>query len=396
MPTVKLTTDFIKNNLICPEGKSRIEYCDTEVRGLYCAVSQISPGRGTFFLRWKNSRGVTAHSKICRTDDLPLAEVRKRALALKADIFRGSDPQELLRQTKAVPTFGDFFTAQYLPIIKLKNRTWKNAEEMFNARLKDRFGSTRLDKITRQEVQLFHLSLHESGLSGATSDHHLKLLRHVYNVAISFDVTGRNPAAKVPLLNVDNKRERYVRDDELPRLLHVLRTDSNRAVCSMVLLLLCTGMRVGEAKSAEWSDVNFETRTLTIKAINAKAKKARHVALNDAAIEVLKQLPRRTGQTYLFRSPQTGKRLMNIEKVWARLRIEAGVPDLRLHDIRHTYASMLINGGNSLYIVSKALGHANVATSARYSHVDNQTLQAAADTVAQKLANASVDQSEAA
>jgi integrase len=394
MTKTLLSNEFIQTGLIVPEGKRSIEYCDLgTARGMYVAVLASSPGRGTYYLRWKNAQGKTAHTRIGRTDEISLAEARTRALALKTDIHRGKDPQAEMREKKRIPTFGEFFRDSYLPLIKAKNRTWENAEEMFRLRIEARFGDCPLSQISVQQLRQFHVELKSLGLSGSTSDHHVKLMRHIYSTAISFEVVEKNPASKVPLFNEDNKRSRYVRDDELPRLLGVLKTDANRSVCNLVLWLLATGMRLSEALTLEFSDIDQKAGVLTVRALNSKSKRVRHVPLNDVAKEILAGIRKRPGQTRLFIG-RKGEPLVYVHKVWHRLREKAGIADVRLHDLRHTYASYMVSSGQSLYSVQQALGHADASTTIRYAHLSNKALQDAADTVAMKIAAADTSSAE--
>ena len=93
MPVVKLTETFVTNALLCPDGKSRIEYCDSDIPGLYIEVRATSPGQGTYYLRYKNESNTTAHQKIGRTSEITLGEARKKAKTQKAEIALGSDPR---------------------------------------------------------------------------------------------------------------------------------------------------------------------------------------------------------------------------------------------------------------------------------------------------------------
>jgi len=387
MPNVLLTTEFVNSGLVVPDSKRSIELCDLQVRGLYIAVMASSQGRGTFYLRWKNPQGKTAHTKIGRTDEITLADARKQAMALKADIQRGKDPQLEMRERKRIPTFGEFFRESYLPLIKAKNRTWQNSEEMFRLRVEGRFGVMPLNQISVQQVRQFHVELKSLGLSGSTADHHLKLIRHVFSTAIGFELIEKNPASKVPLFNEDNKRSRYVRDEELPLLLGVLKTDANRAVCNLALWLLATGMRLSEALTLEFADIDEKAAVVTVRALNSKSKKVRHVPLNDVAKDVLARIRRRPGQSRLFIG-RKGEPLVYVHKVWHRLREKAGLEDVRLHDLRHTYASYMVSSGQSLYSVQQALGHADPSTTIRYAHLSNKALQDAVDAVATKIAAA--------
>src|SRR5574343_1001290 len=103
MPVVKLTQNFINHDLRCPAGKSRIELCHQELPGLYIEVRATSPGQGTYYLRYKDNTGKTCHQKIARTSEITLADARKKAKTLKAEIALGADPKAKSQASKAVP-----------------------------------------------------------------------------------------------------------------------------------------------------------------------------------------------------------------------------------------------------------------------------------------------------
>lgn len=275
MPIVKLTENFIANDLKCPETKPRIEYCDSEVRGLYIEVRVTSPGQGTYYLRYKNESNTTAHQKIGRTSEMTLGEARKKAKLQKAEIALGADPRGEEKARKAVITFADFFELHYLPFVTSRKRSWKRDEELFRLRIKGVFGNKRLNEITRQQVQTFHSAILDEGLAHATADHHLKLLRHALNLAVEWDMLEKNPAARVAQYNVDNKVEHYLNDAELQRLVSVLRANDPPTVCQVALFLLSTGARLSEALQATWSQIDRPTRVWRIPASNSKSKRIR-------------------------------------------------------------------------------------------------------------------------
>src|SRR6185436_111858 len=157
-------------------------------------------------------------------------------------------------------------------------------------------------------------------LSHASADHHVKLIRQAFNLAIDWDMLEKNPAAGVRLFNVDNKVEHYLNDAELERLLTVLRTSKTRPVCQIALFLLSTGCRLNEALKATWSQINRAERVWRIPASNSKSKKVRSVPLNDSALQVLDELGTDGTHEHVFVNRQTGKRYTTIHKVWARLR----------------------------------------------------------------------------
>lgn len=378
MPIVKLTQNFIEHDLQCPEDKTRIEYCDKELPGLYVLVSAAG-NVASFFLRYKDGAGKTCHQKIARTSEISLAEARKQVKALKVSISAGSDPRGEEKAKQAAQTFAEFFDDRLLPYLKQRKRSWEKDEGMFRLRLKEEFGHLRLDQITKHHAQSFHSNLKAEGLAGATCDHHVKLLRYALNIAVEWDMLEQNPLARLKLFNEDNKVMNSLDDAQLQRLLTVLRTDENRPICQVALFLISTGARLMEALSAEWKNIDQQNRLWRIPAAAAKSKRVKSIPLNDAAISVLSQLETEGKFEHVFINIKTGKPFVNVHKVWERLRNDAGLPNLRLHDLRHWHASALVNSGRSLYEVQHILGHSDPKVTQRYAHLSTKSLQEASN-----------------
>ena len=376
---IKLSTDFIANQLQCPDGQRRIEYVDKGGTGLYVEVRATSQGQGTFYLRFKDSNGKTCHQKIGRTTEITLDDARQRAKMLKAQITLGADPQAERNSKNAVVTFDIFFRDHYMPHAKVHNRGWKKKLQMYDLRLAKTFGQKRLDQIKRHEISSWHLALREDGLSPAYSDRFLALFRNSLNKAVEYEMLEKNPAIGVKQFNIDNRKQRFLDDAELKRFLSVLATDKNRTVCLIVLFLLSTGARLGEALKVKWEDIDVATRVWRIPASNSKSKKIRSVPLNDSALAVVAQLDTEDKFDYLFINRKTGKPFTTIAKTFNRLTSQANLTHWTPHSCRHQYASFLVNSGRSLYEVQHCLGHASSATSERYSHLTSESLQDAAD-----------------
>ena len=124
---------------------------------------------------------------------------------------------------------------------------------------------------------------------------------------------------------------------------------------------------------------------------NSKSKKVRSVPLNDSAIEVLDQLGTEGKFDWLFVNIETGKPMTTIGKVWERLRTNVNLPWLKLHSLRHQYASFLVNGGRTLYEVQQILGHSDPSVTQRYAHLSTKSLQAAADSVSDAIKGVSAE-----
>ena len=388
MPVVPLTQAYIDNELHCPPDKKRIEWCDANSPGLYAEVRSVNPANPTWYLRYRDATGKTCHQRIGAVRDISLADARKRAKELKAKIALGSNPQQEAREAKAVLTLKEFLEDKYTPYAQARKRSFKYDESMIKLRIVPTLGHFRLNQLTRHQIQTFHTDLRAEGLAPATCDHHLKLLRSALNLAVQWEMLDKNPVAKVPLFREDNRLERYLKDEELNRLLGVLRTYRARAVCNAMLYLLATGARLNEALQARWEHIDKVNRTWRIPAKNSKSKRVRSVPLNDAALGVLANLGTEGKNEYLFINTKTKERLTVVNTVWGRIRIAAALPTLRIHDLRHQHASMLVNSGRSLYEVQQILGHSDPSVTQRYAHLSTRTLQDASNSASEKIAQA--------
>ena len=386
-----LDQSYIDNHLACPPGKQKDELVDPLRTGLYIEVRASSPGQGTYYLRYKDATSKTCHQKLGRTSDFSLAEARRKAKLVKASITMGADPRGEEKAKKAVPTLTAFFDDSYLPHVTPRKRSWKKDDSLFKNYLKEKFGTRRLNEFRRQEVQEFHAGLLGRKLSPASADHVVKLLRQMMNKAVEWDVIPVSPIARIKLFNADNRLEHYMDPSQLQGLLNVLQVDDNRAVCNVALFLLCTGARLNEALDATWDQVDMQSRVWRISAATSKSKRVRSVPLNDSAIELLgilrNQDPDRD-HPHLFISGRTGERLGHVHKVWDRIRIKAALPKLRLHDLRHQFASFLVNNGRSLYEVQKILGHSSHSVTERYAHLSSASLMDAANTASAMIKGA--------
>jgi len=362
MSVIKLSTHML-STLQCPKGKRRIEFCDSEVPGLYVLVTDTQ--NKTFYWRTKDASGKTIHFRISAVCDLSLADARVQVQRLKLEHSEAK---------KQDMTLSDFWKDYYLPLAKQSKRSWRRDEQLWG-RIEVKFGSQRLCDVARQDIQLFHGSLvHEAKLAPATADLHAALLKRMFSLCVEWDILEKNPVAKMKLFHVDNRVEHYMDDAQLARLLHLLRTDSCRSVCQIALFALATGCRQGEALQAKWSQIQKDQRVWRIPAANTKTGKSRSVPLNETAMEVLDELTTEGKYEHLFINPDTELPFVHIRHTWIRLRKKAGLPHLRFHDLRHGAASLLIQSGASLYLVQQILGHSSPIMTQRYSHVAMQTL----------------------
>ncbi len=275
-------------------------------------------------------------------------------------------------------TLDTFWTDHALPHLRLVKRSHLRDEQLYG-RIGPKFGCLPLTGITRYQVELFKGELMNEELSPATVDHHIKLLRHLLNLAVQWDMLAKNPLKGFQLLNVDNQVENYLKEDDLQRFLEVLRTDSNRPICLLLMFLLSTGARLNEAVQAKWQQIDLDNGVWKIPASNSKSKKVRSVPLNESALWVLGEAKLLGVSDFPFANPDTGQPYQAVRRVFYRLCEKAKVK-LRIHDLRHSFASMLVSGGRSLYEVQQILGHSDPKVTMRYAHLSAKALQAAANT----------------
>jgi integrase len=194
-----------------------------------------------------------------------------------------------------------------------------------------------------------------------------------------------NPTAGIALAP-DVMRERFLSFEEMQRLIVSIEQDENRVAAQAIMLLLLTGARRNEITQARWDYVDWEKRKLLVPL--SKSGKPRTIALNNAALQLLSRMRAEIHGCYIVPSGVTGAPPPSLFFPWNRIRERAGLPDLRLHDLRHSFASYLVNRGISLYVVQELLGHGHARYTQRYAHLLPDTLHEAAESVGEVVVSA--------
>ena len=215
---------------------------------------------------------------------------------------------------------------------------------------------------------------------------HLALLSKMFNLAELWDlrVGGSNPRRHVTKYK-EQPKERFLSQDELDRLLEVLqeadREDSESPyVIAAVRLLIFTGARLGEILTLRWADVDLDQKQIQLPDSKTGQKL---IYLNEPAIDVLKKLPRVSGNSFVIVGKKDGTHLVNLRKSWYRLRKKADLEDVRIHDLRHSFASFAISSGLPLQIIGKLMGHKKSATTERYAHLADDPIRLANEQIGQ-------------
>lgn len=383
MPTACLDAAFVRSAK-CPEGKKRIDYFDTHTRGFVLEVRDS--GGKTYYLRYRDEYGRQRQKKIGDVPSITFDQARTAAIKTRSRIVLGENPAEDKKIKRSIPTIAEFYNTTYLPFLQGYRRNMQSDYSFQQTHLLPRFGSKRLDELTQQDVINAQQSMTKAGYAGGTANKFIVQIRYMYNVAKKQGVPGSeyNPAAGVKQIAVQG-RERFLTKEEIARLGTAVEKSTNKQLRYIIALLLMLGCRKQELLNAKWEHIDLDRRSWKIPL--SKSGKARHIPLSSAAVELFKELPRLRNCPYALPNPKTLKPYGDIHAQWHTACRKAGLKDVRIHDLRHTFASMLVNAGQSLFVVSRALGHANVAQTARYSHLADDTLLAAADVAAKAMGN---------
>nr|WP_247887258.1 site-specific integrase [Azospirillum sp. SYSU D00513] len=332
------------------------------MRGFFIEVWPI--GTITFYVRYRDPRGRGREMRIGRLGEITADQARKKAQEIKAQARLGGDPAGERDKLKAMPTFSAFMENSYLPFVKERIRSHVDHESFYRVRLKARWGNRRMDEIKPHDVATLQDSLRKDGLANGTVNRYTAFVRRVFNLAIEWEVIeGRNPARKAEMRR-EHHREKFLTEAELRAL--------------FLALLAATGARRSEAMKAKWEHVDFERRLWVVPV--AKSGRRRHIPLSDMAVRILVRQPRPPGCPWVFPGQSRKKHIGCLRNAWLSVKKRVGLPDdLRLHDLRHTFASTLVSKGRTLYEVSQLLGHSQMSMTMRYAHLAPQRLLEAAN-----------------
>jgi len=345
MPKVLLTPQIVASTA-CPSGQRKLDLFDTSTKGLMLEIRET--GGRTYYLRHQDKRGRTRQTKLADTRDVSLSQARTLADKARNRLAMGEDLQQEKLLARCVPTFADFIEKQYMPYVQSYKRSWSTDVSLLKNHLLPRFGKRYMDEITRQDIQKMHHDRRASGAAPGSANRLLIMMRFIFNLALKWETPGisANPCKGVPLMEENNHKERYLSTEEAQRLYDAVCMSDNPMLRFIVPMLILTGARKREVLDARWEDFDFSRRLWRIPM--TKTGKARYVPLSDGALIVLNAIPRDPDIPWAFPNPGTGKPYVSIFCAWDTARKQAGLSDVRIHDLRHSFASLLINSGRTL------------------------------------------------
>lgn len=368
----KLTKQLV-DQLTCSKQKGRQFVRDTVCRGL--CVEVRSTGGKTYYLSYRNQQGQQRLRKLANAEDVSPAQARQ--LCEQARNSEAMGEQETAVCAPTITT-DEFFYDRYLPYVKTYKRSWATDVSVYRTHIAPEIGSVDLAAVSYDDIaqlmataapKLKHNTLHRLYV----------LVRYVFNCALRWQVAGvvYNPTDRYVIKKCQQHRERYLSRAETQQLMAAIEQSENTQLKYIVPMLLLTGARKREVLDARWQDMDFQRRFWRIP--YTKSGRERHVPLSDSVLALLERVPRFDRCDWVFANPKTLKPFRVIFHSWDTARTRAGLSDVRMHDLRHSFASFLVNAGCSIYDVQKLLGHSSVAMTQRYSHLSQERLLTAAN-----------------
>jgi integrase len=359
---------------------------DNKVTGL--GVLRLPSGVETWYLRYREPSGKQQHHKIGRVDVLNRTLAREEALKILAATAQGQAPTSARQELRRGPTMADLhqrLLAEHYP--KLRPRTLQGYRSIWDAHLIPKLGRYKVQAVTSADVMRLL-----AGIRPVQANRTLAVLRKAFNLAILWGMRPDNPCEKVPG-NSERKRRRYLSGEERQCLVTALDAIATSPVrwrfAQLVRLLMLTGCRVGEICRGRWEWVDEKAGVMIVPPDSHKTgQKVGHervVHIPPAGILILKELRLRSNTPWIIAGEGDGH-LVGYQKLWEELMRIAGISNLKVHDLRHHWASVAITKvGLTLPQVGSLLGHASPVTTSRYAHLLEDGAQAMARAVADHL-----------
>lgn len=423
-------TDRLVRSLPAPLAGNKITYCD-ELKGFGCRVTYS--GAKSFVLNYRaggRERRITVGSY----PEWSVAAAREQVAKLKRDIDLGSDPLDQRNSDRDAPTVQDLFvrySEEHLP--RKATRSAADDASMWKNYILPKLGRVRLKDLTASDVDTLHRTI--SKLRPTRANRVVEVLRKGLNLATRWGWVPKNPALGVQR-NPEQPRQRYLSQSEIAYISAALDTSREQASANAIRLLMFTGARRTEVLSAEWSQFDLQNAVWTKPSHHTKQRREHRIPLSVAAQQLLTRLhSARTSQRYVFPSNTALGHVQDIKKSWDTIKksatvifwhddaltrsmigdleavtggpanfqeifktaatrginLPAGLLDVRIHDLRHTYASILAGQGTSLALIGALLGHTQTQTTHRYAHLADDPLRKATEAVAKAISSANGD-----
>jgi integrase len=367
-----------------PQGRDYF-FWDDDLAGFGVRVTPT--GHKSYLVQYRAS-GRTRRNAFSRVGTMNPDEARMHARALLVEVDKGKDPVGEMESYRHSPTLSDLcdrFLDEHVEH-RCKPTTQAEYKRMVNLFIKPRLGTFKVGHVKRPDIAKLHHDMRETP---SQANHVLGALSKIFNLA---ELWGLRPDGSNPCRHVKKyreiKRERYLTFEEFKQLGQVLseaeRDGSEpKPVINAIRLLMLTGARLSEIQTLKWEYVREGFLALPDSKTGAK-----RVVLGKEAADVLQRIKRVPENPYVINGKIDGQHWNDLQRPWRRIRDKAKLPGVRIHDLRHSFASVAASAGESLAMIGKLLSHNQVQTTARYAHLAPNPVSATADRVAALISTA--------
>ena len=378
MPTERLTQTLVAK-LPAPSSGNVVTW-DTELTGL--GVRATAGGAKSFILNYRNASGIERRLTIGRYPDWDVTAARTEAKALLRKVDRGDDPLADRSGQRGAPTVAelvDRYIAEHLPSKRPSSQ--REDQRMIVSTVLPKLGKHKVTDVTFSDISALHREIGKRAKTEANRV--LALLSKMFALAVIWQLRADNPCRGVTR-NTEIGRERFLEPEEIGRLMKALAKHPDREAANAIMLDLLTGARRGELLRATWDQFDLAKGVWIKPSAHTKSNRTHRVPLSGAAVELLKAIKAdSTGKGPLFPSCIKGNGRVDVRRPWQSVCEAAGLEGVRFHDLRHSYASLLVSSGLSLPVIGRLLGHTQPSTTARYAHLLDDPLREATERVGQ-------------
>jgi integrase len=370
----KLTKRFVDLVALPVKGEKDLFFWDEDLSGFGLRVKQS--GVKSYFVQYR-ADGTSRRMTLGRHGVLAADEARKLARQQLGSVAHGADPARERTKRRQAPTVRDL-AADYLERYAIPNKresSLRNDRQMLDKIILPTLGAMKVADVTRRDIEPMLVQMKATPYR---ANRVRALTSKMFGLAVEWEWCEGNPVNGIAKYG-EHKRERWLSPEEMARLVDVLARHPNQRAAAVVRLLMLTGARKSEVMHAEWGQFDLERGVWTKPAHFTKQKRSHHFPLSDAAVALLRELRAAApaNARFVFPGDVAGQPIQCIKKFWAEIREAAKIPDARLHDLRHTFASHLVSSGVSLPIVGRLLGHTQAQTTERYAHLADDPLREA-------------------
>jgi len=373
---------------------------DTEVRGF--SITIYPSGNRAFALDYRIG-GRQRRMTIGRWPEWNTVAARERAKELRRDIDEGFDPLSLRESAREAPRVSDMITRyleEHTPHLAPRNAA--DQYTIMHKLVAPDWGNRLVTEITKADVEklLSKIAAGRARPSKAKPNNRARklqgakptpvranrvgeVLRKMFSLAVGWGWRDDNPASGFRR-RLENERERFLTPEEIGRLAKALDAAEDQRAAGIIRLCMLTGARVGEVRQARFEQFNLDLGSWSKPAATTKQRKIHRIPISNEVATIVRQrqLVVPSGNPWLFPSDTPGQPVQEIRRFWKAIQTEADLPGVRVHDLRHTFASLLVSGGASLEMIGKLLGHTQMQTTQRYAHLMDSPLREGLDTVA--------------